>query len=176
MGCTGSKPHLLLTNGGGGGGGNSCSNGVSGLAPSPQKGFILFNSKTLAYLRANQNEIKPTLAKRCAQKVSSSTANGGASGTSKSSSLLKTKKTNLIAAAASGTAPLDDQSKLMIENAVDYVMNYALNEFDIDSFSRSNHLSMKQIRKDVLKKATHDTSNEFVNTPFYKVVTRFISF
>jgi len=164
MGCTGSKPHLLLT---------SSNQSGTGLAPSPQKGFILFNSKTLAYLRANENDIKPALAKRCVQKLSS---NLGVT-TNKSSSILKSKK-NLISSstAAAGSTNVLDENKNVIEKAVAYVMNYALNEFDIDSFSRSNHLSMKQIRKDILKKSTSDTANEYVNTPFYKVLLQLYNF
>ncbi len=39
-----------------------------------------------------------------------------------------------------------------IDAAVDYVLKYALNDFDIENFKSSNHLSMKQIRKDIMKK------------------------
>lgn len=39
-----------------------------------------------------------------------------------------------------------------IDSAVDYVLKYALNDFDIENFKSSNHLSMKQIRKDIMKK------------------------
>lgn len=39
-----------------------------------------------------------------------------------------------------------------IENAVNYVLKYAINDFDIENFKSSNHLSMKQIRKDIMKK------------------------
>ena len=35
---------------------------------------------------------------------------------------------------------------------MDYVLKYAINDFDIEDFKSSNHLSMKQIRKDIMKK------------------------
>ena len=41
---------------------------------------------------------------------------------------------------------------MAIDAAVDYVLKYALNDFDIENFKSSNHLSMKQIRKDIVKK------------------------
>lgn len=166
MGCTGSKPHLLLTSGGGSNGGGGLGSNGNGLAPSPShKGLILFNSRTLAYLRAHQVEIGPALTKRCSQKLETA-----AIPVSKSS-ILKPKKTSAAAAistSASAPAPLADQQPL-IGQAVDYVMHYALNEFDLSSFSRSNHLSMKQIRKDILKKASSDLNDPVNSTPFYKV-------
>ncbi len=36
---------------------------------SPQKGFILFNAKTIEYLQANELEIKEKLKKRCEVKL-----------------------------------------------------------------------------------------------------------
>lgn len=171
MGCTGSKPHLLLTIGGGGSANNGNANGNGGgLVASPsQKGFILFNPKTLVYLRANEHDIKSTLEKRCTQKLSNSTV-----GKSSSSILGKPKKSFLLSGtgATSVAASDEDSSKqtsALIEHAVAFVMNYALNEFDLNSFSRSNHLSMKQIRKDIMKKSVADSSS-YANTPFYKVI------
>jgi hypothetical protein len=165
MGCTGSKPsHLLLTSNAAANGNTSSTNG-SGMVASPHKGVILFNSKTLAYLRANEADIRPLLVKRCAQKASTIQVNNKTS-----SSLLKSKKSVLPSsnqAAPIQAQNINDDTNLAAERAVSYVMNYALNEFDINSFSRSNHLNMKQIRKDITKKAATDT--EFASTPFYKV-------
>ena len=45
-----------------------------------------------------------------------------------------------------------NQKASAIDAAVDYVLKYALNDFDIENFKSSNHLSMKQIRKDIMKK------------------------
>ncbi len=55
-----------------------------------------------------------------------------------------------------------------IDAAVDYVLKYALNDFDIENFKSSNHLSMKQIRKDIMKKNQSVSSlsklNNSINT------------
>lgn len=168
MGCTGSKPsHLLLTSNAAANGNTGSANGSSGMVASPHKGVILFNSKTLAYLRANEADIRPLLVKRCALKASTiQVAN------KTSSSLLKSKKSVLPSNQATPIQAqnINDDTNLAAERAVSYVMNYALNEFDINSFSRSNHLNMKQIRKDITKKAATDT--EFASTPYYKVTIR----
>ena len=55
MGCAGSKPHLPSLS----------SNHIN----SPQKGFILFNAKTIEYLSANETEIKSKLIQRCEAKL-----------------------------------------------------------------------------------------------------------
>ena len=56
MGCAGSKPHMLLS--------SSMNNHNS-----PQKGFILFNAKTIEYLIANEAEVKQKLVQRCQPKL-----------------------------------------------------------------------------------------------------------
>lgn len=185
MGCTGSKPHLLLSS-------SLNQNTNGGPIASPQKGFILFNSKTLAYLRAHENATKLALIKRCRQKLCNDTganATGAASNgqaqqqqppLNKTSSLLNSAKRTLLSGSSSAhTHPTSPKSATLngvsphdakdpaIEQAVQYVMNYALSDFDIESFQRSNHLSMKQIRKDIMKKSMTNDANSM--PPFYKV-------
>jgi len=62
MGCAGSRPSQLIP-----------SLGNHHHHPhhmnSPQKGFILFNAKTIEYLQANELEIKEKLKKRCEVKL-----------------------------------------------------------------------------------------------------------
>lgn len=139
MGCAGSKPHHLL----------SSSIKDHHNHNSPQKGFILFNAKTIEYLKANESDIKLKLVQRSEQK------------------LLKYKKQStgeqqqlLPSSVSSPTALNTDtkQKESYIEQAVDYVLKYAINDFDIENFKSSNHLSMKQIRKDIMKK--HHSSSK----------------
>lgn len=149
MGCTGSKPSLLLS-------GSSHHNhhhhhhtNGNGTINSPQKGFILFNSKTIDYLKANESDIKEKLKSRCKGKLNVGAATG-------KSSLLNVKR-NLLAANTSATLPVSNgggtgADVAAIESAVDYVLKYAINDFDIENFKSSNQLSMKQIRKDIMKK------------------------
>jgi hypothetical protein len=47
---------------------------------------------------------------------------------------------------------------MAVDAAVDYVLKYAINDFDIDNFKSSNQLSLKQIRKDILKKTNNRES------------------
>jgi hypothetical protein len=159
MGCAGSRPHLLP----------SLSNNHINT---PQKGFILFDSKTVEYLKANETEIKAKLKERCDQKLSKkniggskpfslsnakkSIFNNNNNGDS-SSNGLKSNKSNVSLAAGSTDAVLLTETvaslkENFINSAVDYVLKYALNDFDIENFKSSNHLSLKQIRKEIIKK------------------------
>lgn len=178
MGCAGSKPHLP-----------SLSSNHHHLN-SPQKGFILFNAKTIEYLSANEVEIKTKLIQRCEAKLiknmqqssSSKSLLGNAKRTllstshstqnaanpnntsvdesiaNQSSNNVKSNKSNLSlansTASSQQTAISNDlkHKEFAIYSAVDYVLKYAINDFDIENFKSSNHLSMKQIRKDIMKK------------------------
>ena len=154
MGCAGSKPHMLL----------SSSNGVNGNhnLNSPQKGFILFNAKTIEYLIANEADVKQKLIQRCQPKLlKTTTTTTATNGLSKSVSLGNGAKKTLASASTSDTKTeetLDivtpkQNKEATIDAAVDYVLKYAINDFDIEDFKSSNHLSMKQIRKDIMKKS-----------------------
>ncbi len=57
MGCAGSRPNLLPN--------LSSNHNLS----SPHKGFILFDSKTIEYLKVNELEIKQKLKERCELKL-----------------------------------------------------------------------------------------------------------
>jgi hypothetical protein len=181
MGCAGSKPHLPSLS----------SNHIN----SPQKGFILFNAKTIEYLSANETDIKTKLIQRCEAKLiktatisqsksllgnakrsllSSSQSNQQippSGSNSKDTSMVvvtavdqqqdstpTSKISNLsLANSSSISAQLGNEYKpkeFAIYSAVDYVLKYAINDFDIENFKSSNHLSMKQIRKDIMKKYT----------------------
>lgn len=171
MGCAGSKPHHL----------SSSSHHVHHHTNSPQKGFILFNARTIEYLKANESEIKAKLIERGEHKLlKAATMSGGGgggtlghSGNGHSKSLFGTSKKAALLASASNDAnkpaaaaesngsskPVETKfneankfKKSAIESAADYVLTYAINDFDIDNFKSSNHLSMKQIRKDIMKK------------------------
>jgi hypothetical protein len=137
----------------------SSSNGVNGNhnLNSPQKGFILFNAKTIEYLIANEADVKQKLIQRCQPKLLKTIATNGLS---KSVSLGNGAKKTLASASASETKTeeiLDvtpkQNKEASIDAAVDYVLKYAINDFDIEDFKSSNHLSMKQIRKDIMKKS-----------------------
>ena len=152
MGCAGSKPHHLLA--------SSMSNHH---ANSPQKGFILFNDKTIEYLNANELDIKKKLLQRCETRLSSSTSAKTGSIPQSKSLLSNAKRTLLMSDSSkqnnksdftlSANAGANTGSKeLAIESAVEFVLKYAINDFDIDNFKSSNQLSMKQIRKDIMKK------------------------
>lgn len=174
MGCAGSRPSQLIP---------SLSNHHHHHhhhMNSPQKGFILFNAKTIEYLQANELEIKEKLKQRCEQKLAKAIPQS----TSSKSLLNNAKRTLLFNSGNSNIASnntdnveqannksintvkptksdaslalngtLNSDLKLTaIDSAVDYVLKYALNDFDIENFKSSNHLSMKQIRKDIMKK------------------------
>ena len=131
MGCAGSRPHLLP----------SLSNNHINT---PQKGFILFDSKTVEYLKANETEIKAKLKERCDQKLSKkniggskpfslsnakkSIFNNNNNGDS-SSNGLKSNKSNVSLAAGSTDAVLLTETvaslkENFINSAVDYVLKY----------------------------------------------------
>lgn len=63
MGCAGSRPSHLIQSFG-----NSHHHHHHHVN-SPQKGFILFNAKTIEYLQANELEIKEKLRARCELKL-----------------------------------------------------------------------------------------------------------
>jgi hypothetical protein len=173
MGCAGSKPHLPSLK-------NSHHNQHLN---SPQKGFIVFDAKTIQYLIANESEIKSKLIKRCEGKliktISQSCSSKSLLSNSKRTNLVSTSsnsenndKTNsnqdikdLTTGANKSNMSLANsilsqqtigneykQKEFSIYSAVDYVLKYAINDFDIENFKSSNHLSMKQIRKDIMKK------------------------
>jgi hypothetical protein len=169
MGCAGSRPNLLPN--------LSSNHNLS----SPHKGFILFDSKTIEYLKVNELEIKQKLKERCELKLFKT-------GAGSKSSLLRSAKRTLLSSSNNanntinssdvftnnGTAAAEaanssksnklngslsvDQNEAnsikinMIVSAVEYVLKYALNDFDIENFKSSNQLSLKQIRKEIMKK------------------------
>ena len=93
MGCAGSKPHMLLS---------SASGGANNNLNSPQKGFILFNAKTIEYLMANEADTKAKLVKRCQPKLLKAKMPASVS----KSSLLGAKK-SLFSANGSNTTTTD---------------------------------------------------------------------
>lgn len=147
MGCAGSKPHHLLS--------SSIKDHHHHHANSPQKGFILFNAKTIEYLKANESEIKLKLVDRCDQKLLKSIPQSASS-----KSLLSNARRTLLSSSSQHSNMIDpslpsspsSSKETSIDSAVDYVLKYAINDFDIENFKSSNHLSMKQIRKDIMKK------------------------
>lgn len=210
MGCTGSKPHLLLS--------STISSHHNHSThhhhhhQSPQKGFILFNEKTFDYLKDNESEIKQKLIKRCEQKIlttsldpkqqlllmqAANASSGGTIGTSSiSRALFSNAKRSLLpslnedkvkpnetvntvsSVGATPTTPTNPANssvvttasptntkfkEMAIDAAVDYVLKYAINDFDIDNFKSSNHLSLKQIRKDIMKKTNNRESLTKIN-------------
>lgn len=156
MGCAGSRPHTLLSLN-------------SNTTNSPQKGFILFNSKTIEYLIANEAETKQKLIQRCEPKLLKSIVPTSSSKTS----LVKAKKNILTTKTDTppteivdidiSTTPTYKSKQSAIDAAVDYVLKYAINDFDIEDFKSSNHLSMKQIRKDIMKKSSSRPSHSKLN-------------
>jgi hypothetical protein len=176
MGCAGSKPHMIAN-------GNH-----HGNLNSPQKGFILFNAKTIEYLIANEADTKQKLIQRCEPKLlkessipmskSSSLSSGNSNGAKKNLLTAVTMTTtmpeaknddttnnldasNITNTAVTPTTPNNIKNnssskykEAAIDAAVDYVLKYAINDFDIEDFKSSNHLSMKQIRKDIMKKSS----------------------
>jgi hypothetical protein len=176
MGCAGSKPHMIAN-------GNH-----HGNLNSPQKGFILFNAKTIEYLIANEADTKQKLIQRCEPKLlkessipmskSSSLSSGNSNGVKKNLLTAVTMTTtmpeaknddttnnldasNITNTAVTPTTPNNNKNnssskykEAAIDAAVDYVLKYAINDFDIEDFKSSNHLSMKQIRKDIMKKSS----------------------
>ena len=151
MGCAGSKPHHLLA--------SSMSNHH---ANSPQKGFILFNDKTIEYLNANELDIKKKLLQRCETRLNSNNSAKTGSIPQSKSLLSNAKRTLLMSDSSkqnnksdftlSSNTEANTSKELAIESAVEFVLKYAINDFDIDNFKSSNQLSMKQIRKDIMKK------------------------
>ena len=222
MGCTGSKPHLLLSS-------TLASHHPHQHVNSPQKGFILFNEKTFDYLRENELEIKQKLRKRCETKLESassgskfSTLNGtGSLSKALFSNAKRTLLPSLLAAVAaennssdrvkpqpqqqpntpaltdaktsnhlsnsaheSTSSPVESETTIptsassiiishmkfrdmAIDSAVDYVLAYAINDFDIDNFKSSNQLSLKQIRKDIMKKTNNRQSLSKINSALH---------
>ena len=174
MGCAGSRPSHLIPSLG------NHHHHHHHHTNSPQKGFILFNAKTIEYLQANEAEIKEKLKQRCEQKLtklipqssSSKSLLGNAKRTlftsnSSSSSASHNNIEGVDVAAVSGEEPILDTNaafkETAIASAVDYVLKYALYDFDIESFKASNHLSMKQIRKDIMKKNSSVSSLSKLN-------------
>jgi hypothetical protein len=198
MGCTGSKPHLLLSST------ITTHHHHHHLhhnthANSPQKGFILFNEKTFEYLKENEASIKQKLMKRVEAKLANGPIHDGKSTISGSSSISKalfsnakrtllpnlashnnnvdpnvstsTEKTkvtdtiaNLTTSSEASSASCLKFKDIAIDSAVDYVLKYAINDFDIDNFKSSNQLSLKQIRKDIMKKTNNRESLSKINT------------
>lgn len=143
-GCAPSKPSLL-------------NNHVN----SPQKGFIIFNAKTIEFIKVHEHDLKTKIKEKCEQKLFSN-----------KTLKIKGKKLNIneaaavVAAATSPTATESDDNQLLnstlnnyekevatLDMTIDLVLKYVVEDFDIDNFkSNSNHLSLKQIKKDILKK------------------------
>ena len=63
MGCAGSKPHSIIPSA------TSLHHPHHHHVNSPQKGFILFNEKTIEYIKANENELRDIIKSRCEQKL-----------------------------------------------------------------------------------------------------------
>jgi hypothetical protein len=214
MGCTGSKPHMLLSS-------TITSHHHHHLlhhnahphhANSPQKGFILFNEKTFEYLKENESSIKQKLVRRVEVKLAATEGKATISGSSSISKALfsnakRTLLPNLVAASSSNpeanlhssndnkvkaaeatsttTTPNNNLTTgeavasssassstggsslkfkdIAVDSAVDYVLKYAINDFDIDNFKSSNQLSLKQIRKDIMKKTNNRESLSKIN-------------
>ncbi|CAF0709788.1 unnamed protein product [Brachionus calyciflorus] len=176
MGCAGSKPHHLLS--------STIKEHHPHHVNSPQKGFILFNAKTIEYLKANENEIRQKLVQRCELKISKSI------GRSTSRSIINSARRTLLPNSNTEIQVGNEDSKNLdidkntvtlprnfnssssdskikiecIDAAVDYVLKYAINDFDIENFKSSNHLSMKQIRKDIMKKHQNKNSSSKLDT------------
>jgi hypothetical protein len=143
-GCAPSKPSLL--------------NHVN----SPQKGFIIFNAKTIEFIKVHEHDLKIKIKEKCEQKLFSN-----------KTLKIKGKKLNINEAAAaaatatsSPTTTESNDNQLLnstlnnyekevatLDMTIDLVLKYVVEDFDIDNFkSNSNHLSLKQIKKDILKK------------------------
>ena len=138
-GCAPSKPSLL--------------NHVN----SPQKGFIIFNAKTIEFIKVHEHDLKTKIKEKCEQKLFSN-----------KTLKIKGKKLNINEAAAvvaaEPTATANDQllnvtlnnhekEVATLDMTIDLVLKYVVEDFDIENFkSNSNHLSLKQIKKDILKK------------------------
>lgn len=139
MGCAGSKQHHLSS---------------SALNLPPQKGFIIFNAKTIEYIRANEEQLKSTIRERCELKLCKN-------GTLKSTTITSTKSAAQQQPVQAQVKLLNDTQLSILESTIDSILKYAINDFDIETFKSSNHLSMKQIKKDILKKQSslHNTSN-----------------
>lgn len=139
MGCAGSKPSLL----------NHSSNHVN----SPQKGFIIFNAKTIEFIKVYETDLKQKIKEKCEQKLF-------ACKTLK----IKGKKLNLnelqeqtndACQTLNTTLSNSNHEKELttLDLTIDLVLKYVVEDFDIENFkSNSNHLSLKQIKKDILKK------------------------
>jgi hypothetical protein len=148
MGCAGSKPSLL--------------NHSANHANSPQKGFIIFNAKTIEYIKAHENELKLKIKEKCDQKLFANKTiklknkklkleeqqqqqqheNGDTASTS-------TAQDSLL----NSTLANHEKEVATVDLAIDLVLKYVAEDFDIENFkSNTNHLSLKQIKKDILKK------------------------
>jgi hypothetical protein len=143
MGCAGSKPHANQ-------------NSVS----SPQKGFIIFNEKTVEYIKANEADLRRVLKERCEHKLF---APATTTGTNKKKSADESQQQQNQQPCVQSV----DQAKCL-DAAIDSVLRYACNDFDIDNFRSSNHLSMKQIRKDIMKKHDSHANKQIPDMVFYK--------
>jgi hypothetical protein len=137
MGCAGSKPHVNQNN-----------------VNSPQKGFIIFNERTVEYINANESELRRLLKERCEHKLFSHATIG----------TNKKKKTDDVQQELA--IPSTEQGRCL-DSAIDAVLRYACNDFDIENFRSSNHLSLKQIRKDIMKKQDAQTKH-IQDLAFYK--------
>jgi hypothetical protein len=177
MGCTGSKPMLLFSNNN-----NIKSKQPYSINTTPtatttlQKGFILFNAKTLEYLKANEVAVKQKLIDRSKKQLNNATTISQSISTrsfmsSARQSILNSsfsnhhnvgndKQLNNEPKLENDSSEIDNNSRSYKDDAIEYcvafVLNYALNDFDLNKFKASNQLSMKQIRKDIMKKYNHN--------------------
>lgn len=105
MGCAGSRPSQLLPSLG-----NHHHHHHHRHTDSPQKGFILFNAKTIEFLQANELDIKEKLKQRCEQKLAKAIPQSNSS-----KSLLNNAKRTLLfnsnsASSAAPAAPASPES------------------------------------------------------------------
>lgn len=103
MGCAGSRPSQLLPSLGN----HHHHHHHHRHMDSPQKGFILFNAKTIEFLQANELDIKEKLKQRCEQKLTKAIPQSNSS-----KSLLNNAKRTLLfnSNSASPAAPASPES------------------------------------------------------------------
>ena len=131
MGCAGSKLSSSLR--------DHHYHPALAAANSPQKGHIFFNAKTIHFLSHNELDVKAKLVLRCELKLAKELASSKSSATATSDA----KRARRLA---------------IVTLAVVQVLKYALSDFDADSFNKlSNQLSIKHIRKDIMRK--HSSSS-----------------
>jgi len=164
MGCAGSKHNHILTSG-----------ASNGHLNSPQKGFILFNANTQEYIRAYESQLKTELRGRCEPKLNAaeSTRTGAGSLRFKSAKVPSAKGTGDSLGAANEALKkalaISDKELAIVDEAIDNVLKYALNEFDLETFkSTSNQLSMKHIRKDIMRNHAALAGSSATDHAFYK--------